>query len=120
MRGNEIHGNESLYKRQVAVLKDCANPAREITLAFVATESAVLACGTMVFTTIRTNNVLLVTNTPTCFDDCLSACGFVIEVHCHCDKAVELCEIYHDYSRFTVCYNCNAKVRNYPVKRELF
>ena len=33
MRGKEVHGNEPLHKREVAVLKDCADPAREIMLA---------------------------------------------------------------------------------------
>ena len=90
MRGKELHGNEPLHKREGAVLRDCANPAREIAFALVAAELSVLTFGAMMFATIGTNDVLVLINTTSCFHDCLSASVFVIEVHCHCDKAVEL------------------------------
>lgn len=90
VRGNEIHGNEPLHKREVAVFKYCADSAREIAFALIATELSVLACGTVMLSTIRTNEVLVLTDTPSCFHECLSASVFVIEVHRNCDKAVEL------------------------------
>ena len=104
VRGNEIHGNEPFHKWEVAVLKNCSDPAREITLALVAAELSVLACGTVMLSAVRTNDVLVLTNTPSCFHDCLSASVFVIEVHCHCDKVVKLWEIYH-YFVFLLNYS---------------
>ena len=46
-----------------------------------------------------------------------------VEVVDDCDNRFELCEIYHNFSRFTVllflCHKGIAKVRNFPVKREI-
>lgn len=53
-------------------------------------ELSIFACGAVMLSAIRANDVLVLTNTPSCFHDCLSASVFVIKVHCHCDKAVEL------------------------------
>lgn len=82
--------NEPLYKRKITIFKDRTHLAREITLAMVAAKPTIFASDAMMLATIRTNNVLVVANAPTCFDNGLLASIFVVEVHCHCYKAVEL------------------------------
>ena len=88
-------------------------------LAVVAAITSVSTSHTMVFATMGTNNIV----TPTCLHKRLLANVLVVEVVDDCDNRFELCEIYHNFSRFTVllflCHKGIAKVRNFPVKREI-
>jgi hypothetical protein len=61
---------------QFGILKDSAFKTREIALAFIAAKFAILASGTMVLSTKRTNHVI----TPTSIHKCFFADVFVIEV----------------------------------------
>jgi hypothetical protein len=89
-------------------------------LAVVATITSVSTFHTMVLTAMGANHII----TPTNLRKCLLASVLVVEVVDDCDNRFELCEIYHNFSRFTVllflCHKGTAKVRNFPVKRELF
>ena len=73
VRRNKIHANKPLDKWQFGILKDCTNKARKVLVAPCAMVTSILGHLTVVFATIRTNNVLAVTNTPTCLSDCLFA-----------------------------------------------
>ena len=89
-------------------------------LAVVAAITSVSTSHTVVLTAMWANNVI----TPTNLCKRLLANLFVVEVVDDCDNRFELCEIYHNFSRFTVllflCHKGTAKVRNFPVKQELF
>lgn len=89
-------------------------------LAVVAAITFVSTSHTVVFATMGANHII----TPTNLRKCLLANLLVLEVVNDCDNRFELCEIYHNFSRFTVllflCHKGIAKVRNFPVKRELF
>lgn len=89
-------------------------------LAVVAAITSVSTSHTVVLATMGANHII----TPTNLRKCLLANLLVVEVVNDCDNRFELCEIYHNFSRFTVllflCHKGIAKVRNFPVKRELF
>jgi hypothetical protein len=70
---DKVHSNEPLDKWQLGILENCANETREILVAPCAMVTSILGHLAMVLATIRANNVLLVTNTPTCLSDGLLA-----------------------------------------------
>jgi hypothetical protein len=78
----EVHTNEPLDKRQLSVLKDSTNQARKVLVALSAMETSILGHFAMMLTTIRTYNVLLITNAPTTFNDGLLALFVRSEIRC--------------------------------------
>ena len=89
-------------------------------LAVVAAITSVSTSHTVVLTAMGANDVI----TPTNLRKRLLADLLIIEVVDDRDNRFELCEIYHNFSRFTfllfLCLKGNTKVRIFPVKRELF
>ena len=69
MAADKVHCNEPLDKWQLGVLEDSINERRKVLVALCAMVTSILRHLAMVFATIRANNVLLVTNAPTCFSD---------------------------------------------------
>ena len=63
----------------------------------VEAEPSVLAAYAVVLSAIGTNNVLFFSNSPTGFNDSVSARLFVVEVERHCEEGVELGEVYHNH-----------------------
>jgi hypothetical protein len=62
---DKIHCNKPLDKWQLSVLKHCLNKTREVAVALSTVETTILGELAMVFATVRANNVLLFSNTPT-------------------------------------------------------
>ena len=73
MRRDKIHSQEPLDKWQLGILENCTNETRKVLVALSAMEAAILGHLAMVLAAIWANNVLLLTNTPTTFDDGLLA-----------------------------------------------
>jgi hypothetical protein len=82
MTTNEVHCNEPLNKWQLSVLKDSTNEARKVLVALCAVITSILGHLAVVLATIRANNVLLVTNAPTCLSDGLFALVIRVEIRC--------------------------------------
>ena len=55
------------------MLEDSTNKARKVLVALCAMETSILGHLAMMLTAIRTNNILLIANTPTCLSDGLLA-----------------------------------------------
>jgi hypothetical protein len=82
VRRDKVHSNEPLDKWQLGILEDCANETRKVLVALCAMVTSILGHLAMVFSTIRTNNVLVVTNAPTCLSDGLFALVIRVEICC--------------------------------------
>jgi hypothetical protein len=83
MRRDKVHCQEPLDKWQLGILKDSTNEAREVLVAPCAMETTILGHLAMMLTTIRANNVLFLTNTPSTLYDGLLA--FVIRGEIRCE-----------------------------------
>ena len=95
MRRDKVHSQEPLDEWQLGILKDSTNEAREILATVLATELTVLASHTVMTTTVWAYNILVITDTPTRFDDGLLALVISSEIRGERDNAVELLEINH-------------------------
>jgi len=73
MRRDKVHSQEPLDKWQLGILEDSTNEARKVLVASCAMETSILGHLAVMFTAIRTNNVLFITNTPTTLYDGLLA-----------------------------------------------
>jgi len=71
------------HKWQLRILEDSTNEARKVLVASCAMEASILRHLAVMLTTIRANNVLLLTNTPTTLYDGLLA--FVIRGEIRCE-----------------------------------
>ena len=104
--GDKVHGNEPLAKGYLRVLEDCADKDGEILTAVRTTEGTILTSIAMVFSTERTDNILLV---PTGLEDSLAAFFFSGKVVCEFEYGVESAEVNHKSQvlRFLITYTLN-------------
>ena len=70
---DKIHSNEPFDEWQLSVFKDCTNETRKVLSTSLTAKFTIFASHTVMPPTIRTNNVLLVTNAPTTLNDGLLA-----------------------------------------------
>jgi len=70
---DKVHCQEPLDEWQLGVLEDSTDKAGKVLVALSAMETSILGHLAMMLATIRTNNVLLIANTPTALNDDLLA-----------------------------------------------
>ena len=97
---DKIHSNEPFDEWQLCILEDSTYEARKVLVALCAVETSVLGHLAVMFTTIRANNVLLLTDTPTTLNDGLLALLVRSEIRCERDNVVELLEINYNTELF--------------------
>ena len=81
-RRDKVHSQEPLDEWQLGILKDSTNKARKVLVAPCAMETSILGHLAVMLTTIRANNVLPFTNTPTTLYDSLLALLIRGEIRC--------------------------------------
>ena len=93
---DKVHSHKPLSQGYLGVFKDSADFLAEILVALGAAEPAVSTFMTVVLSTIGADNILLVTDSPTGINDCLTAFVFGAEINSNGIKGVEFAEINHN------------------------
>ena len=93
---DKVHSHKPLTQGYLGVLKDSADLLAEILVALGTAEPAVSTFMTVVLTAVGANNILLVTDSPTGINDCLTAFVLGAEINSNRIKGVEFAEINHN------------------------
>ena len=82
MGRDKVHSQEPLDEWQLGIFEDSTNKARKVLVAPCAMKTSILGHLAVMLTTIGANNVLLLTNTPTTFNDGLLALVIRGKIRC--------------------------------------